>query len=119
MTARNYLSQLRWLFQYYPDIRPSQLTRPMTIDYLVYCSKTLGCSKVKAKMAANAFAFFFRQVLNQPYELPSILFQAHSAKLPSVMSTQEVKTIIDSIDNTKHRTIISLLYSTGMRLSNC
>lgn len=89
----------------------------MTIDYLVYCTKTLGSSKVKTKMAANAFAFFFRQVLNQPYELPSILFQAHSAKLPSVMSPEEVKTIISSIDNTKHRTIISLLYSTGMRLS--
>lgn len=116
-TARNYLSQLRWLFQYYPDTRPSKLTRQMTIDYLVYCAKTLGSSKVKTKMAANAFAFFFRQVLNQPYELPSILFQAHSAKLPAVMSPEEVKTIINSIDNIKHRTVLSLLYSTGMRLS--
>ncbi len=89
----------------------------MTIDYLVYCVKSLGSSKVKTKMAANAFAFFFRQVLNQPYELPSILFQAHSSKLPSVMSTEEVRTIINSIDNVKHRAIISLLYSTGMRLS--
>jgi len=89
----------------------------MTIDYQVYCAKTQGSSKVKTKMAANAFAFFFRQVLNQPYELPSILFQAHSAKLPSVMSPEEVKTIISSIDDTKHRTIISLLYSTAMRLS--
>jgi integrase/recombinase XerD len=117
MTARNYLSQLRWLFQYYPDTKPSQLTRQMTIDYLVYCAKTLGSSKVKMKMAANAFAFFFRQALNQPYELPSILFKAHSAKLPTVMSPEEVMAIINSIDNTKHRAIISLLYSTGMRLS--
>ena len=81
-TARNYLSQLRWLFQYYPDTKPSQLTRLMTIDYLVYCVKTLGSSKVKTKMAANAFAFFFRQALNQPYELRSVIFKAHSAKLP-------------------------------------
>lgn len=88
----------------------------MTIDYLVYCAKTLGSSKVKLKMAANAFAFFFRQALNQPYQLPSLLFKAHSAKLPAIMSPEEVIAIINSIDNTKHRTIISLLYSTGMRL---
>lgn len=116
-TRRNYIAQLRWLFQYYPDTRPSLITRPMTIDYLMYCANTLGSSKVKTKMAANAFAFFFRQVLNKPYELPSILFQAHSAKLPAVMSTEEVSTIINSIDNLKHRTIISVLYSTGMRIS--
>jgi len=89
----------------------------MTIDYLMYCSKTLGCSKVKAKMSANAFAFFFRQVLQQPYQLPNILFKAHSARLPSVMSPEEVKTIINSITNVKHRAVMSFLYSTGMRLN--
>ena len=91
----------------------------MTIDYLMYCSKTLGCSKVKAKMSANAFAFFFRQVLQQPYQLPNILFKAHSARLPSVMSPEEVKTIINSITNVKHRAVMSFLYSTGMRLNEC
>jgi site-specific recombinase XerD len=116
-TARNYLAELRWLFACYPDTKPSQLTRQMTLDYLLYCSKTLGCSKVKNKMAANAFAFFFRQVLQQPYLLPNILFKAHSARLPSVMSTEEIKTIIDSIANIKHRAVMSFLYSTGMRLN--
>jgi integrase/recombinase XerD len=33
------------------------------------------------------------------------------------MSAQEIKTLIDSIKNIKHRTVVMLLYSTGMRLS--
>lgn len=33
------------------------------------------------------------------------------------MSTDEVRQIINSIENIKHKTIISLLYSTGMRLN--
>ena len=33
------------------------------------------------------------------------------------MSAQEIKTLIDSINNIKHRTVVMLLYSTGMRLS--
>ena len=33
------------------------------------------------------------------------------------MSATEIRTLIDSIKNIKHRTIVMLLYSTGMRLS--
>ena len=33
------------------------------------------------------------------------------------MSTEEIKAMIDSVQNLKHRTIIMLLYSTGMRVS--
>lgn len=33
------------------------------------------------------------------------------------MSAQEVKTLIDTIKNVKHRAVVILLYSTGMRLS--
>lgn len=29
LTIRNYLRELRWLFMYYPDTRPSQITREM------------------------------------------------------------------------------------------
>lgn len=77
----------------------------------------MGCSRVKSKMAANSFAFFFRQVCNKPYKVPAILFAAHSSKLPSVMKVQEVFAVINALDNTKHKTLITLLYSTGMRLS--
>ena len=116
-TQRNYLQELRFLFSYYPDTRPSAITPEMTLQYLFYLTKTLGCSRVKAKMAAQSIAFFFKQVLLKPYQIPRVLYPAHENKLPAVMSAAEVKLIIDSIKNPKHKIIISLLYSTGMRLS--
>lgn len=117
LTARSYLAELRWLFCHFADTRPSRITRDMTMDYLVYLAKTQGCSRVKCRMAAQAFSFFFRHVLNQPYQVPSVLFAAHSAKLPVVMKPEEVTATINAIDNVKHRTVLLLLYSTGMRLS--
>jgi integrase/recombinase XerD len=68
-------------------------------------------------MAANSFSFFFKHVCNKPYKLPAILFAAHSNKLPAVMSVQEVYDVINAISNLKHKTLITLLYSTGMRLA--
>ena len=68
-------------------------------------------------MAANSFAFFFRQVCNKPYKIPTLLFAAHRHKLPAVMQVQEVYDVINTLHNVKHKTLIILLYSTGMRLS--
>jgi integrase/recombinase XerD len=116
-TIRGYLSELRYLFSYYVDVRPSLITYEDTINYLIYLNKTFGCSRAKSKMAANSFAFFFRQVQNKPYKIPSILFSAHHGKLPPVMQESEVLAVIQSISNLKHKTVIILLYSTGMRLS--
>lgn len=116
-TIRSYLSELRYLFAYYADVRPSQITYEDTLNYLIYLNKTLGCSRVKSKMAANSFAFFFRQVQNKPYKVPSILFSAPSHKLPPVMEVEEVYDVIAALKNIKHKTLIILLYSTGMRVS--
>ncbi len=37
--------------------------------------------------------------------------------LPNVLTIDEVKKIIDSIDNLKHKAIISTIYSCGLRIS--
>ena len=116
-TIRSYLQELRYLFTYFNDVRPSHLTYEDTLSYLVYLNKTHGCSRVKSKMAANSFAFFFKQVQNKPYKIPSILFAAHSNKLPAVMQVQEMYDVIAALKNIKHKTLITLLYATGMRIS--
>lgn len=117
LTIRNYLSELRYLFVYYGDINPGDLTEDMILRYLLYLAKTLGCSRVKCRMAAQSISFYFRHVLKLPYVIPSLIYPRPSSKLPAVMSAQQIRTLIDSIKNIKHRTIVMLLYSTGMRLS--
>lgn len=116
-TIRNYLSELRYLFVYFADISPHDFSEDMIMQYLLYLTRTLGCSRVKCRMAAQSISFFFRHVLKQPYVIPTVLYPRKSSKLPPVMSATEIKTLIDGVKNVKHRTVIILLYSTGMRLS--
>ena len=117
LTIRSYLSELRYLFVYYADVNPQDFTEEMVLQYLLYLARTLGCSRVKCRMAAQSVSFFFRHVLKLPYVVPSLIYPRTSSKLPPVMSASEIKTLIDSIKNIKHRTVVMLLYSTGMRLS--
>lgn len=116
LTIRNYLTELRYLFVYYADVNPQEFTEDMVMQYLLYLSKTLGCSRVKCKMAAQSISFFFRHVLKQVYVIPTVIYPRKSTKLPAVMHASEIKTLIDGVQNIKHRTIIMMLYSTGMRL---
>lgn len=102
---------------YYVDVNPADFTEEMMMQYLLYLSKTLGCSRVKCKMAAQSISFFFRHVLKNVYVIPSVIYPRPTGKLPAVMSPEEIKTMIDAVQNIKHRTIIMLLYSTGMRVS--
>lgn len=116
-TMRSYLSELRYFLSYYPDTPPLELTEETVMHYLLYLNKTLGCSREKCRMAAQAVAFFFRHVVRKPFVVPTLIFPRRSKKLPPVMSAEEVRALIDTIENIKHRTIVVLLYSTGMRLS--
>ena len=122
LTIRNYLAELRFIFVYFPEVDPVDLTEEMLMDYLLYLSKTLGCSRVKCKMAAQSISFFMRHVAKRPYVIPTVIYPRPSTKLPSVMSPEEIMKLIDSVQNIKHRTILVLLYSSGMRVSeiaNC
>ncbi len=116
-TIRNYLSELRYLFCYYDEVSPQEITEDQILEYLVYLTKTLGCSRVKCKMAAQSIAFFCRHVLKRPYLIPSVVYPRTATTLPPVMSPQEIKALIDTVSNSKHRAIIMLLYSSGMRVS--
>jgi integrase/recombinase XerD len=122
LTIRNYLAELRFIFVYHADVDPLDFTEDMIMGYLLYLSKTLGCSRVKCKMAAQSISFFMRHVAKRPYVIPTVIYPRPTNKLPPVMLPEEIMQMIDGVQNLKHRTILMLLYSTGMRVSeiaNC
>ena len=122
LTIRNYLAELRFIFVYYPDADPVDLTEAMITQYLLYLAKTLECSRVKCKMAEQSISFFMRHVAKCPCVIPAVIYPRPSGKLPVVMLPEEIMKLIDGVQNIKHRIILMLLYSTGMRKSeidNC
>ena len=56
-------------------------------------------------------------VLKKDWDRYEVPFLHYDEKLPSVPTVDEVRAIIDSIDNPKHKAEIALLYSSGIRVS--
>lgn len=64
----------------------------------------------------NAIKFFYREVLRACQKI-NLKFAKRSKKLPVVLSRKEIKNIINTIRNPKHKLIISLAYGAGLRIS--
>ena len=85
--------------------------------YLTHLKKDRGLNPRTINCHIAQLRDFYQYVLKKSwdrYEVPTMHFDEH---LPAVPSRKQVNTIIDSIDNPKHKAEIALLYSSGMRVS--
>lgn len=65
----------------------------------------------------NAIKLFFKRISNKKLDLKGISRPKRPRKLPSILSEQEVAQIINVLENIKHKAMISLIYSAGLRCS--
>ena len=70
----NYVRELRFIFEYYPDTRPSQLSAEQIELYICYIKKVFNSGHAKCRLVASSVSFFFKQILKRPYDLPSKLY---------------------------------------------
>lgn len=65
----------------------------------------------------NAAKLYFREVIKSELDVEKFERPRREHKLPNVLSKEEVKAILTSLTNVKHRTMLSLIYACGLRRS--
>lgn len=65
----------------------------------------------------NSIKFYYEVVMEMPNRFYSIERPIKSERLPKVISLEEVQLIINNTNNIKHKCIVSLMYSAGLRRS--
>jgi site-specific recombinase XerD len=68
--------------------------------------------------SVSALRFLYGVTLDRKDVVPRIPYPKHETKLPVVLSLEEVGRLLRAVENLKHRTILMLLYSAGLRLSD-
>ena len=114
-TIKSYIRCLQEYFNYTKNKNIGQVNINLIKKFLLqkhekkYSPQTIN-------LYLNAIKFFYRDIIKAPQKI-NLKFAKRTKKLPIVLSRQEIKKIISSIKNIKHKLLISLSYGAGLRVS--
>ena len=111
-----YRGELLQLMRLLKDKAFATLTTNQIKSYLLWLLQERKCSESKVHTTLNALKFCFEQVLHQPKIFIEIPRPKKHLQLPKVHATEQVKKLIQSTNNEKHKTMLMLAYATGLRL---
>ena len=114
-TTKTYLHYNTELLKY-SGKTPDQISQEDITRFLSTIIKEKNLSASTVQITLNALKFFYGQVLKKNF-VYDITGPKRDKKLPVVLSKDEVLTILNCIQNLKHKTIIMLIYSAGLRLN--
>lgn len=114
-TRDTYYRNLMYFFNYTPE-KPEDVNSETIKNYLYHLIKDRKLSHSSIRQARSAIKYFYLQTMNRAVEVENIPCQIKQRKLPTVFSVDEVAKIINSTENLKHRTLLMLAYSSGLRV---
>ena len=115
-TLKSYKGHLLRFLQYYPDVQPAEINEKQIRDYMLHLVKDKGISESTQNQVINAIKAFFEKVLKQEQKMYYIPRPKKPQKLPNVLSEKEVVNLLKATGNNKHKCILMLIYSAGLRL---
>jgi len=112
-----YLSATRQLFQHFPRKHPNDIRTEDIEAFQHHLATVRKVSNSTLNQAVNAIRYYYMNVAGDARRVTFIERPRKEKKLPTVLSEEEVSALLRSVDNLKHRSILMLIYSAGLRLS--
>lgn len=118
-SIRNYSSTVRSFLKTasYKFSSPEQLSEKEIEKYIFWKIEKHRISFSHQRIIVASIDKFYRLIYNKSLSLQQLYPSRREKTLPNYISKQEIKRIIDSTENLKHRCIVKLLYGCGLRLS--
>ncbi len=116
-TQRTYLQHFKEFLLFFYDSHPVDITETEIRNFILYLIEKRKLSKSTQNQAINAIKFFYEQVMMQERTVYYLERPIKDKKLPEVLSQEEVMLIFEALDNIKHKVMLMLIYSAGLRRS--
>jgi integrase/recombinase XerD len=116
-TIKTYLNEMAQFGATIKKHRADDFTADRIRNYLQYCFEKLKLSENTLHSRINALKFYYEQVLHREKFFWEIPRPKKQLQLPHFFSREEVAAIINAIKNSKHKTMLMLAYSCGLRVS--
>ncbi|WP_299223568.1 site-specific tyrosine recombinase/integron integrase [uncultured Aquimarina sp.] len=115
-TCKTYISQFERFINSYSHKEIIELSEEEIRNYLQsLVQKNKSDSYIN--QAINSIKFYYEAVMGMPNRFYSIERPRKSMRLPDILAKDDIIKMIEVTTNLKHKCIISLLYSSGLRRS--
>ncbi|WP_082780460.1 site-specific tyrosine recombinase/integron integrase [Rufibacter sp. DG15C] len=114
-TVKQYKSLFLDFINYYADRDPATLEEADIKAYMLHLIDDYDISASHQNSAVNAIKFYYEKVLRRPRTVYYLDRPKKAHTLPEVLSEEEVTRIMQAVDNLKHKCILLLIYSAGLR----
>lgn len=115
-TVKSYKNCFRQFIRYFDYIKPSHLSTQQMNQYLFHMIKDRNISESHQSQILSAIKMFYNEVVFQPEKMQGLHQPKKASKLPQVLTEQEVVRLLKATDNLKHKCILMVIYSGGLRL---
>lgn len=115
-TMKSYLSNFAAFLAYYNHRMVNDLQKEEVRVYLLSRINEDQIRESNQNSIINAIKFYYEKVEKRERFTLYDLRPRRQKNLPGFLSKEEVKRLVDSIGNMKHRLIIQMIYSAGLRL---
>lgn len=113
-TIENYKSQVGLFLKHFDKVatKPSEISEKQIKEWLLMANSING-----RKHRISAVKLFYKLTGKQPLKFKHIEYPRSEKQLPQIIEKDFLLDKISKIENKKHKAIIALAYSTGMRVS--
>jgi len=116
ITQKNYLREVDNLARYF-NRSPEELGEAELKEYLLYLMKERHLSEGTFRFYVAGLKFLYRTTLKREWPVENIRHPREKTKLPIVLDLSEVESLFAVTKNLKHKAILMIIYSSGLRVS--
>lgn len=115
-TQATYLFQVTRFARHFMRL-PDKLGEKEVKEYLLYLINEKHVSYATLTQSYSALRFIYETTLQRPWEVRRIPYPKTPRRLPTVLDRQEIDALLSVTANLKHRAILMMTYSAGLRIS--
>ena len=116
-TIKTYTDALKSFLVYYRKKSASEITNEDVIHYNNEFILKNNISSSYQNQIVSAIKLYFSTIQEKKLEIAKVHRPRREKLLPNVLSKEEIKAILEAHSNIKHKTMLSLIYSCGLRRS--
>jgi integrase/recombinase XerD len=116
-TINTYVSLITRFFIYHRNKLPGEILIEDIEKFNYYCIVSLNRSSSFQNQVISSIKKFYEKIYNRHIIIEDIERPIKNHPLPKVLSKEDINRLLNSIQNIKHKSIISIIYSAGLRRS--